>query len=147
LLKSRFLAGLLETAVYTGFMKWKKTQRLLLVWLAFLPGLTDAAPDCSAATPADVNAPSMGPRHHPVGRPLPSREGFNQPAGCVEGVWLFDQNLNLKADAGEVQLYGEQRSVACASCHAESPDPKSAASASVFLRQDAATLCLVCHNL
>ena len=120
---------------------------ILLVWLGFLAGLTDAAPDCNAVNPVDADVPVMGPRHHPVGRPLPDREGFNQPAGCIDGVWLFDQNRNLQADSAEVQLFGEQRSVACASCHADSPDQKSAASASVFLRQDAATLCLVCHNL
>jgi cytochrome c553 len=128
-------------------MKRVKLHVSLLLWLGFFAGLTGAAPDCNVANPVAADAPAMGPRHHPVGRPLPNREGFNQPAGCIDGVWLFDQNLNLQADSGEVQLFGEQRAVACASCHADSPNPKSAASASVFLRQDAATLCLVCHNL
>lgn len=106
-----------------------------------------AASDCSGAGAAAGNGPGMGPRHHPVGLPLPADARFNQPDGCIDGVWLFDRNRNRLADAGEIRLFGTQREIACASCHGESAAPKSAASANVFLRQDASTLCLACHNL
>lgn len=90
---------------------------------------------------------SLGPRHHPMGRPLPGTVNFNQPDRCVDEIWFFDQNGNGVPDAGEIRLFGSNRQVDCGSCHGESALTKSPASASVFLRQDAAKLCLVCHKL
>jgi hypothetical protein len=119
----------------------------LLFLLGCLSALAQAAPDCGQGAAFLLDAPDMGPRHHPIGRPLPAGRDFNQPDGCIDGVWLFDGDRNRQADPGEIRLYGPQRAIVCASCHGDSPDRKSAASASVFLRQDASTLCLVCHNL
>lgn len=90
---------------------------------------------------------TLGPRHHPLGRPLPATAGFNQPDRCVDAIWFFDRNGNGTPDPDEVRVFGANRQVDCGSCHGESPLAKSAASASVFLRQDAQTLCLVCHKL
>lgn len=90
---------------------------------------------------------TMGPAHHPMGRPLPPSTGFNQPNLCVDNQWIFDNNLNGLADPGEVRVFGLNRQVDCSSCHGESPDVKSLTAQSVFLRQDPKTLCLVCHNL
>lgn len=95
----------------------------------------------------DARKSSMGPAHHPVGRPLPATQSFNSPTHCVDGLWFFDQNGNAQPDAGEIRLFGPQRAVDCGSCHGDSPEPKSAQSASVFLRQDASRLCLVCHRM
>ncbi|MCK9284080.1 MAG: hypothetical protein M0P39_07335 [Rhodocyclaceae bacterium] len=90
---------------------------------------------------------TLGPKHHPMGRPLPATAYFNQPDGCVDGIGFFDENRNGRLDPAEIRVFGSNRQVDCGSCHGESPDAKSAASASVFLRQNAAALCLVCHNL
>jgi hypothetical protein len=112
-----------------------------------LPSRAGAALDCQ--TPADL-APEVfaaGPRHHPVGRPLPDLPTFRQPGTCEGGVWFYDGNGNGRPDPSEPQLYGATKIIACGSCHAESPVSKSPAADSVFLRQDASTLCLVCHNL
>lgn len=118
----------------------------ILVLLACLPAATHAAPDCGSSALV-AEAEDMGPRHHPIGRPLPGTPDFRQPDGCIDGVWLFDRDRDRRAAPGEIRLYGPQRAIVCASCHGESPDPKSEAAAGVFLRQDVSTLCLVCHNL
>lgn len=89
----------------------------------------------------------LGPGHHPIGRALPDSASFNQPGHCLDDVWFFDRNANGQPDPGEPRLFGPQRVVDCGSCHGESADNKSPQSASVFLRQDAAILCLVCHQL
>lgn len=128
-------------------MKAMDMRIRLIVLLGCFSTLANAAPDCGGASALLVDAPDMGPRHHPIARPLPAGRDFNQPDGCIDGVWLFDRDRNNHADPGEIRLFGVERAIACASCHGDSPDPKSAASASVFLRQDASTLCLVCHNL
>lgn len=122
-----------------------KRHMRLFVMLGAFSASAQAVPDCAGTAPVDV--PDMGPNHHPVGRPLPAGKEFKQPDGCIDEVWLFDQNRNNRADPGEIRLFGQQRAIACASCHGDSPDEKSAAAASVFLRQDASKLCLVCHNL
>lgn len=95
----------------------------------------------------DESKLTLGPAHHPMGRPLPPHNGFNQPAQCVDNLWFFDDNGNGQPDPAEIRVFGINRQVDCASCHGESVSAKSATSQSVFLRQDAATLCLVCHNL
>lgn len=89
----------------------------------------------------------LGPGHHPIGRPLPATASFNAPGRCADGIWFFDQNGNGQADASEPRLFGPQRVIDCDSCHGDSADAKSPQSASVFLRQDASRLCLVCHRL
>lgn len=119
----------------------------LLVLLVCLSALAQAAPDCDAQSSVDTYTSDIGPRHHPIGRPLPQSAQFNQPTGCGAGLWFFDLNHNGSPDTGEPRLFGPQRVVGCSSCHGESPDAKSEAAASVFLRQDARVLCLVCHRL
>lgn len=123
-------------------MKWPFLAASLLTGLA-------------AAAPACLNLPyaieesklTMGPQHHPMGRPLPAQANFHQPDRCIDNIWFFDQNRNGQPDPEEVRVFGANRQVDCGSCHGESTDGKSPTSAEVFLRQDAARLCLVCHNI
>lgn len=112
--------------------------------------IADAGVDClptGSTYSIDEAKRGLGPGHHPVGRPLPYTAAFNQPGHCADDTWFFDNNNNGQADAGEARLFGPQRVVDCGSCHGESADAKSPQSAGVFLRQDAAALCLVCHRL
>lgn len=95
----------------------------------------------------DERKRGMGAAHHPTGRPIPMSDAFHTPGRCAEGVWFFDLNGNGLPDAGEPRVFGPHRVVDCGSCHGDSPDLKSADSASVFLRLDASRLCLVCHKL
>ena len=123
---------------------------LLACMGCLLPVAAMADKACSGAGEPYVVDPQkrgLGPGHHPIGRPLPDTPGFNALKLCTEGVWFFDQNANGLIDAGEVRLFGPERLVDCGSCHGESADTKSPQSASVFLRQDASQLCLVCHRL
>ena len=82
-----------------------------------------------------------------MGRPLPATPALKQPDVCAQGVWFYDGNANRQPDANEPKLYGATRLVACSSCHGEAAELTAAMSQSVFLRQDARTLCLVCHKL
>ena len=139
----------------TGLRRW--TGRGLQISLpillsgamaAMFPGTACAAAPCSDQPVAiEENKITLGPQHHPIGRPLPSTPEFNQPDRCADTIWFFDKNRNGRHEPGEVRVFGVKRQVDCASCHGESAESKSAASASVFLRQDAADLCLVCHKL
>ncbi len=123
--------------------------RLLLAILlgALLHGTLAAAECASQPHPLDEEKLTLGPTHHPMGRPLPQAENFHQPDRCVDNIWFFDENANGRPDAGEIRVFGSNRQVDCGSCHGESTDGKSPTSGEVFLRQDAARLCLVCHNL
>lgn len=120
---------------------------LLILVLASRAAASSPA-DCSEA-PHPVSAPklTLGERHHPIGRPLPDNPNFNQPDRCRGALRFFDQNHNGEADPGEPRVFGSGRLVDCGSCHGESPEVSRGAAASVVLRQDAATLCLVCHRL
>ncbi len=125
-------------------------KRLFLSTLlgALLAGPLAAATECASQPhPLDEEKLTLGPNHHPMGRPLPATENFHQPNRCVGNIWFFDENANARPDAGEIRVFGSNRQVDCGSCHGESPDGKSPTSAGVFLRQDAQHLCLVCHNL
>ena len=95
----------------------------------------------------DENHIPLGPKHHPIGRSLPTISEFNQPDRCTGGLWFFDKNGNGTPDPGEVRVFGSKWQVDCSSCHGESAEPKSPTAASVSLRQDPVTLCLVCHRL
>lgn len=127
-------------------MQKKRMQLQLFVFLGCMATLAHAAPDCGAQSDVGTFTTDIGPRHHPIGRPLPQSAEFNQPAYCGDGVWFFDLNQNGHPEPGEPKLFGPQRVIGCSSCHADSPDAKSEAAASVFLRQDASVLCLICHN-
>lgn len=128
-------------------MQGMRTPLLLVVFLGCLSALAHAAPDCDAQRNIDTFKTDIGPRHHPVGRPLPRSAAFNQPTYCGDGIWFFDLNHNGRPEPGEPKLFGPQRVTGCSSCHAESPDAKSDAATGVFLRQDARVLCLICHRL
>lgn len=128
-------------------MQGIRTRLLQLICLGCLSTLAHAAPDCGADSNAVTYTEELGPRHHPVGRPLPHGPQFNQPTACGDSVWFFDMNRNERPDPGEPKLFGPQRTVACGSCHADSPDATTPTAASVFLRQDPQVLCLVCHRL
>lgn len=115
---------------------------------ALLTALANAAPACQNLPYAiEESKLTLGPQHHPMGRPLPALANFHQPDRCVDNIWFFDQNRNGQPDPGEVRVFGANRQVDCGSCHGESLAGKSPTSAEVFLRQDAAQLCLVCHNI
>jgi hypothetical protein len=120
---------------------------IFLVFLSTLAGGANAAENCGAETNADTFTTDIGPRHHPVGRPLPRSAQFKQPTYCGDGVWFFDLNHNGSPEPGEPKLFGPQRVIGCSTCHADSPEPKTEAAANVFLRQDVSVLCLICHNL
>lgn len=122
-------------------------RRLLFVALCSSVVSLALAADCGPFGPATADGIDMGPKHHPVGKPLPVNPAFKQPDACGEGFWYYDRNRNGTAEAFELRLFGDTPTIACGSCHAETPEPKSAAAASVFLRQEASTLCLVCHNM
>lgn len=123
-------------------------QRVIfLVFLSSLAGWVNAAGNCGAEMNADTFTTDIGPRHHPVGRPLPRSAQFKQPTYCGDGVWFFDLNHNGSPEPGEPKLFGAQRVIGCSTCHADSPDTKTEAAANVFLRQDVSVLCLICHNL
>lgn len=106
-----------------------------------------AALDCNAPADLPPESRAVNPRHHPVGRPLPELPTYRQPSDCSQGVWFYDDNQNRLADPEEPQLYGGTRLLACGSCHAQSDISQTATAETLFLRQDATNLCLVCHNL
>jgi hypothetical protein len=108
---------------------------------------TAYAASCGPFAPVPPEDTGNWPKHHPIGKPLPESPSFNQPDGCGDGFWFFDANRNHRADLAEPRLFGPDKQIACASCHGESASKDSANAASVFLRQNAGTLCLVCHRL
>jgi hypothetical protein len=120
---------------------------VLLGCLSTLPSVAQAAANCGAEVNADTFTTDIGPRHHPVGRPLPRSAQFKQPTYCGDGVWFFDLNHNGSPEPGEPKLFGAQRVIGCSTCHADSPDSNTEAASNVFLRQDVSRLCLICHNL
>jgi hypothetical protein len=128
---------------------WRPTCRLLLLAGALVvSAAAHAAPVCSDLPYAiDETKYTLGPKHHPMGRPLPATEGFNQPDACSGAIRFFDQNRNGEADPGEVRVFGSLRQVDCGSCHGEGADALSPPTAALFLRQNAASLCLVCHRI
>jgi predicted CXXCH cytochrome family protein len=115
--------------------------------LILCPVIAGAAACSDQPVAIEENKITLGPQHHPIGRPLPPTPEFNQPDGCAETIWFFDKNGNGAPDPGEVRVFGIKRQVDCGSCHGQSTELKSAAAESVFLRRDAATLCVVCHRL
>ena len=116
--------------------------------IAAMSALANAAPGCTEL-PYDIDESkyTLGPKHHPMGRPLPATAAFNQPDQCDGAIRFFDQNHNGRADPAEVRVFGARRQVDCGSCHGESAEALSPQSAALFLRQNAATLCLVCHKI
>ena len=113
-----------------------------------MSALANAAPGCTDSLyDIDESKYTLGPKHHPMGRPLPATAAFNQPDQCAGTIRFFDQNQNGQPDPSEVRVFGARRQVDCGSCHGESADALTAQSAALFLRKNAATLCLVCHKI
>ncbi|MCB1886323.1 MAG: hypothetical protein KDH20_01840 [Rhodocyclaceae bacterium] len=127
-------------------------SRRILRTLALVAGAAGAlAPQagmaqCVVTQPAPPTEPES-PEHHPVGRELPARPGFAQPDGCTDAFWFFDQDGDGQADDAEPRLYGPRRAVVCGSCHTDAPPDPGGVAFEVFLRQEPATLCLVCHSI
>ena len=121
--------------------------KLALIAAIIWPAIAFAIACSDQPVAIEENKITLGPRHHPIGRPLPTTPEFNQPDRCADTIWFFDKNNNGSPDPGEVRVFGGRRQVDCGSCHGESGEPMSAAAASVILRQDTASLCLVCHKL
>lgn len=127
---------------------WGAFGRLVLLAGALVTATANAAPGCSELPHViDESKYTLGPKHHPMGRPLPATPAFNQPDRCSGAIRFFDQNHNGQADPAEVRVFGALRQVDCGSCHGEAAAALPPSSAALFLRQDAATLCLVCHKI
>jgi len=108
----------------------------------------NAAPGCAEQPYAiDPSKTTLGPQHHPMGSPLPATAAFKQPDQCVDMTHFFDQNHNGQLEPEEVRVFGSLRQLDCGSCHIESADASATQSAAPLLRQNAATLCLVCHKI
>lgn len=117
---------------------------VLIVAAAAMHGVA-IAQGCATEPPPATEAER--PDHHPVGRGLPRAAGYRQPDACTDAFWFFDEDRDGFPAPAEPRVFGPQRTIVCASCHTESPPADSAAARSVFLRQDASRLCLVCHVL
>jgi predicted CXXCH cytochrome family protein len=128
---------------------WKALSQWLVLasTLALLPAASAMVACDEQPYDIDPLKHTLGPKHHPMGTSLPTSPSFNQPDQCVGPVRFFDQNANGQIDPEEVRVFGLLRQVDCASCHIESVDADPAQSAGLFLRQNAATLCLVCHKI
>jgi len=86
-------------------------------------------------------------RHHPqaVAYPGPQDSQFRQPDRRGPDVAWFDRDGNTTADGGEVQLFGPERRVECASCHREHGAGQGTGP---YLRVDQrqSALCTECHR-
>lgn len=138
------MAAQTPRAMCAGYIFWASLG-------LFLPLAAYANSDCEGAGDSyqfDERKRSMdAARHHPTGVPIPMSDAFHAPERCADGGWFFDLNGDGLPDAGEPRVFGRHRVVDCGSCHGDSPDTKAADSTSVFLRQDASRLCLVCHRI
>lgn len=87
-------------------------------------------------------------RQHPTGMsypPAPSQEFF-LPTALAGDIAFFDSNGNGVADFDEVQLFGTEAKVECASCHREHGEGPPAAQPNMYLRAASGVLCMVCHK-
>lgn len=132
-----------------GSIKTRRSAcRLIVLVGALMMSAANAAPGCSNSPYAiDEAKYTLGPKHHPMGRPLPATPAFNQPDRCSGAIRFFDQNHNGLAEPNEVRVFGSLHQVDCGSCHGEDATALTPSSAGLFLRQNAATLCLVCHRI
>ena len=121
---------------------------LLLAGALAISAAAHAATGCSELPYAiDEAKYTLGPKHHPMGRPLPATPAFNQPDRCSGAIHFFDQNHNGQADPGEIRVFGSLLQVDCGSCLGEEAAALTPSSTALFLRQDAANLCFVCHKI
>lgn len=88
-------------------------------------------------------------RQHPTGMPYPAVQNadFFRPTAQAGDIAFFDSNNNGVADFDEIQLFGPEGKVECASCHREhGGDAPPPAQPGMYLRQRVGTLCMVCHR-
>ena len=89
-------------------------------------------------------------RHHPraIAYPGPRDSQFHQPQRQNAEVAWFDRDGNGTPDPGEVQLFGAERTVECATCHREHGSAGSAPGTGPYLRVDQrdSALCRECHQ-
>lgn len=88
-------------------------------------------------------------RRHPTGIAYPAAQDpdFFRPTAVAGDIAFFDQNGNGLADPDEVQLFGSDGTVECASCHREHGQAPPPAQPHMYLRVAADLLCLVCHRV
>lgn len=91
---------------------------------------------------------SMPQRHHRTGTAYPpaQNQGFSRPTALAGDIAFFDRNSNGVADLDEVQLFGIDGKIECASCHREHGDAPPPAQPSMYLRLANNLLCQVCHR-
>jgi hypothetical protein len=88
--------------------------------------------------------------HHSTGTAYPPIQdrSFFRPTVQAGDIGLFDRNGNGVADADEVQLFGAEGKVECASCHREhgdtAPQPDRPA---MYVRLPTSQMCMVCHRI
>lgn len=89
-------------------------------------------------------------RHHPLGisYPGPGDLQFRPPDRQNPDLAWFDRDGNGTADPGEVQLFGPDRRVECASCHREhgAAGEISGPEGHLRLTQRDSALCRECHR-
>jgi predicted CXXCH cytochrome family protein len=87
-------------------------------------------------------------RQHRTGMAYPPAQNqeFFRPTKLGDDVAFFDRNDNGVADLEEVQLFGTEAKVECASCHREHGQTPPPAQPNMYLRMPDDMLCMVCHR-
>lgn len=107
----------------------------------------DPTPGSPAKNYAEYFARSRG--HHATGTAYPPEQdrSFFRPNAQAGDVGFFDRNGNGVADADEIQLFGAEARVECASCHREHGESAPAAQPDLYLRVTGSRLCMACHRI
>lgn len=103
----------------------------------------DPAPDSAAA---DYTHYYLTKARHAVAVSYPASSDYKRPNANVLDITFFDTNRNGIADPEEVQLFGAERKVECASCHREHGETPPAVAPKMYLRVGSEALCSVCHD-
>lgn len=103
----------------------------------------DPAPGSAAADYSDYY---MSKARHAVAVSYPTSMDYNRPNARLLDITFFDTNRNGIADPQEVQLFGAERKVECASCHREHGDTPPPPEPKMYLRVRGEDLCGVCHD-
>jgi predicted CXXCH cytochrome family protein len=88
-------------------------------------------------------------RQHPTGMAYPPAHNpdYIRPTALTGDIVFFDRNGNGIADFDEVQLFGINGQVECASCHREHGEVSPPPQPNMYLRVTGDLLCLVCHKV
>jgi hypothetical protein len=107
----------------------------------------EPAPDSQAKDYFDYFARSE--QQHPTGIAYPAAQDqdYFRPTALVGDIAFFDKNGNGVADLDEVQLFGIDGKIECASCHREHDGASPPAQPNMYLRGTTDLLCMVCHRL